>query len=367
MTDRSTPPTGVLERTTNPRLLAVIRIALGAIAALKGVALTFVTGISPGLTLPWIGLSAAVALGWGARAAAALLVLFGAYLMMQGVYWNHLYLLTLLLGLVVLSDSEQHHALLPRGSGDADAWPVFLMRCQLSIVYFFAAAGKVNGDFLSGDTLQHQFENALISLPDPGALLPLMSYGTIMVELFLALAVWSPRLRRFAFGIALPLHLAMLTISTNADDLIGITLFSLLMFTLLIAFVEAPERGRVVVWDDQCSFCRRWVEVVRRVDALAALRFVGLSHSEEYLPLGVSPERADRAIQLVEPDGRIREGYDAVRGIVSVIPGGHLVAPLMGLPGLPAIGDRVYRRVAARRSCRYEPSAAVEVDARTRS
>ena len=123
---------------------------------------------------------------------------------------------------------------------------------------------------------------------------------------------------------------------------------------LAVPSLLVDRRARTVVWDDSCSFCRRWVALFRRLDALGALHFVGSSRPEAFAGTGVTREAADEAMQLVEPDGKVRSGFDAVRGIVAVLPFGYLVAPVMALPGIRQSGHYLYRKVAASRTCAYE-------------
>ena len=127
---------------------------------------------------------------------------------------------------------------------------------------------------------------------------------------------------------------------------------------LALPTLLGERRERMVVWDDSCSFCRRWVAVFHRLDMLGVLHFVGSSRPEAYASTDVTREAADEAMQLVEPDGVVKSGFDAVRGIVAVLPFGYLVAPVMGLPGIRHTGHYVYRKVAASRTCAYEVGSA---------
>jgi predicted DCC family thiol-disulfide oxidoreductase YuxK len=310
----------------------------------------------------WSVLALPVILGWHARLAAGLLAAFGIVLISSGSFFynNHMYLLCLTLFLVSLSDCERHYALRPRGSGPIDRWPRNLMQFQLTVVYLFAGLQKINPRFLSGDALDYYLERAVGPFAPLGNLLagtsvvvPL-AFTVIALEISLALAVRLPRLRQAAFGAALPLHVGMLLVAYNDLELFGIVLFAILTFVLLSSYVDLPEQGRLVVWDDSCGFCRRWIDAVRRFDAFHALRFVGSSAPAAYDATGVTAAAAAAAVQLVEPDGTVRAGIAAVQGIVSVLPGGFLVAPYLSLPVVRQVGDRVYRRVAARRTCNYE-------------
>jgi predicted DCC family thiol-disulfide oxidoreductase YuxK len=106
----------------------------------------------------------------------------------------------------------------------------------------------------------------------------------------------------------------------------------------------------VVVWDDGCGFCAGWVRWFRRLDWIGALQFVPRS-ALAGASLPVSEEAATEALQLVFPSGRVRSGFAAVVGVAELLPLAFLWAPLLRLPFVAAVGERVYRRVAARRTC----------------
>jgi predicted DCC family thiol-disulfide oxidoreductase YuxK len=89
----------------------------------------------------------------------------------------------------------------------------------------------------------------------------------------------------------------------------------------------------------------------RRLDWLAAFRFVGLNDLEEYRHLDVTPESAAEAVQLVELDGRIYGGFEAVRRVLEVLPLTFLWAPYLALRPVRAVGDEAYRALAVRRTC----------------
>jgi predicted DCC family thiol-disulfide oxidoreductase YuxK len=273
-----------------------------------------------------------------------------------GFYKNHFYLLVLAISFIAMMACDRRYCVLPRGKGTAPGWPLILMRVQVSVVYGYAGIAKVNPEFLSGDVLGYYFERALMPMELPVASLVTVAIATVALEVFIAGAVWLGRLRPVAFGLVLPLHFGMLFVAGDALQFFEIVLFAAIMTTLLTAFLHLPERGRLVVWDDSCTFCRRWVALFRRADAFGALRFAGASDPAGYAGTGVTPEALTTAMHLVEPDGTVRSGFDAVRGIVAVLPFGFLVAPWMALPGARHLGTWGYRRVALRRTCAYLPA-----------
>jgi predicted DCC family thiol-disulfide oxidoreductase YuxK len=309
--------------------------------------------------LVWAILAVAVVLGWRARVAAVAATITGAVMVTAGAEFfnnNHMYLATICMGLVAFSDCERFYALRPR-AGLPDEWPRWMMRIQLSVVYGYAGLQKVNSEFLSGDALDAYMSQAVGPLAplahalSGSAIVVPMAYSVVLVEVGMALLVWSKRTRPLVFATAIPLHIAMWLVPYNTIEFLGVVLFAILTFTLLSAWVDAVPRARLVVWDDTCTFCRRFVTAVQRVDAWGALRWQGSSSPSAYDGTGVTPEAAALALQLVEPDGRVLSGFAAVRGIAAVTPLGFLIAPWLALAPVARAGEAVYRRVAARRTC----------------
>ncbi|MDH3306444.1 MAG: HTTM domain-containing protein [Acidimicrobiia bacterium] len=157
----------------------------------------------------WLVSAAAYTIGWKTNVAGRLLfgIMAVTVAVDQQLYSNHAYLLWLLVGLSTLSrpgaawslDSRTHHQV------RVPAWPVVLMCTQVSLVYLFAAATKLNPDFLSGLMLERWLApSAQWAVGASRA----MSVITPIVESFLGLALWSPRLRRFAILGGVLFHLS---------------------------------------------------------------------------------------------------------------------------------------------------------------
>jgi hypothetical protein len=54
----------------------------------------------------------------------------------------------------------------------------------------------------------------------------------------------------------------------------------------------------MVVWDDECSFCSKWIHRSKRLDWLGAFTFVGASDVAAYRHTGVTPAGAWRRSSL---------------------------------------------------------------------
>ena len=302
----------------------------------------------------WAGTAVAVLVGWRTRrAGAALCVTLASVLLLdQQLFSNHLYLMALLSGILVIADSGAALSLDARRAGERDdvsRWPVWLLQFQVSAVYLFASLAKVNPDFLSGTTVATSLRRVgPLAIPDAWrSMEPMLILAVLAVcaEGFVALAIWSPRWRPTAFVVALGLHASLAVWFSPTYPLI---IFAVAMLPLLVLFLDAAP-GRVVVWDDGCGFCATWVKWFKRLDWLHALRFVTRSE----LPasgLPVSEDAAARALQIVWSDG-VHGGFAAVTRILEIIPVAFLWAPLLRLPPIAWAGEIGYRWVALRRKC----------------
>ncbi len=106
----------------------------------------------------------------------------------------------------------------------------------------------------------------------------------------------------------------------------------------------------VLLFDGDCGFCRRWVRRLQRWDRRRAIDYVSAADRGAVAGLPpLSDTALDRAMQLVTRDGRVYAGARALPILLPFLPGGRLLAPLMRVPGVQPLADRVYAWVAARR------------------
>jgi predicted DCC family thiol-disulfide oxidoreductase YuxK len=106
---------------------------------------------------------------------------------------------------------------------------------------------------------------------------------------------------------------------------------------------------RVVLYDDDCGFCKWSLNKVLTWDRRRTLRPVAIQSDEGQHLLASIPE-AERldSFHLVLPDGEVRSAGDAAAPLVAELPGGTPLAALFRT--LPAPTERVYRLVADNRS-----------------
>ena len=108
----------------------------------------------------------------------------------------------------------------------------------------------------------------------------------------------------------------------------------------------------IVLYDGQCPLCQRSVRILKRLDWFRRLVFQDArdvaSLPECAVPL--DPEKLLVEMHLVTPDRqRVYAGFYAFRYMAWRLPVCWFLAPLLYLPGVPAVGQRVYLAVAKNR------------------
>lgn len=127
------------------------------------------------------------------------------------------------------------------------------------------------------------------------------------------------------------------------------------------------DRRIVVLYDEDCGFCRWSSERLRAWDRRHALRFAPIQSAQGRRLLAPVPKVARlESMHAVTPDGRVWSAGAAVPVILRVLPAGAPAAVMARLA--PGFTERAYRAVAARRvrlgallgrdACAVDPSSA---------
>lgn len=201
----------------------------------------------------WLCAALAFALGLRTRLCGAIVTMSMAYTLFfdQQLYSNHLYLATLVLLLLTIAESGARFSLHARWSGGRDLileWPILLLKIQISIVYFYAALVKVNPQYLSGAMLASFWPfNTLAALSggwSPAQILPFLAIASILAELFLAVALWLPRLRWLALAVGIGFHLMIIYTggATPGEPDIPFAIFALVTVAPYALFFDFPAR-----------------------------------------------------------------------------------------------------------------------------
>jgi predicted DCC family thiol-disulfide oxidoreductase YuxK len=304
-------------------------------------------------TLVWMLAGAALTLGHRARLSAGVLcaMSIGLHVVDQNFWAHHVYFMTLVLLLLTIIDSDASLSLRwlrdQRPERDVLWWPVWLVQVQLTLAYLFTAMAKLNPAFLDGAVLQ----TALELPPDWVWLAPWIALPALGAEFFIGVALWVPALRPWALLVGFALHGL---VPVLMGPYVGLLVFTLLVWSIYILFVDDRPQSRLVVWDDTCSFCRGWVTWLRRLDWLRVHRFEGSSRPEALAEARVTAEAAKDEIKL-RVGSRTIGGFAAIAAILESLPIGFLWARALTLPPIRWLGAAAYRRVAQRRHCLLPP------------
>jgi predicted DCC family thiol-disulfide oxidoreductase YuxK len=115
----------------------------------------------------------------------------------------------------------------------------------------------------------------------------------------------------------------------------------------------AARAGRaLVLYDGQCPLCVKSASTIKRFDWTYALRFQD-ARDVDALPEReppLDPQRLLNEMHLITPDNNhVYRGFGAFRWIAWRLPLLWPIAPLMYLPGIPALGEKAYLWIARNR------------------
>ncbi len=113
--------------------------------------------------------------------------------------------------------------------------------------------------------------------------------------------------------------------------------------------VDASRAVPVMIYDDDCAFCRHWIRRWQRLTG-SAVEYAPYQEALDRFPQ-VSLESAEAAVQLVVPGGEVLSGAAAVcRALRDVHGWGWADRAYTKLPGFRPIAEMVYRLVARNRT-----------------
>ena len=105
-----------------------------------------------------------------------------------------------------------------------------------------------------------------------------------------------------------------------------------------------------VLFDSQCGVCRSGTAMLARLDTGQRFEFLSLDcPTAASLVPGNSREELFREMHVVDPDGSVYSGAEAVRVIALRVPSLWWSIPYLFLPGSLPMWRRLYAAVARRR------------------
>jgi predicted DCC family thiol-disulfide oxidoreductase YuxK len=320
----------------------------------------------PAYILAWVVAAAAFAVGWHTRIAGALLCALMGYVLVvdQQTYSNHLYLLTLIVLLLTIADSGRGVSVDARRRGPSTiaAWPVTLLKLQVSIVYIFAALSKINVIYLSGAVVYLNLQPSLKALVGGYAatstVMMIVAVLSVLVELWLAVALWSPKWRSRAVSVAIAFHLG-LVFSLTWDLSVQLAVFTIAMMSLYVLFFDHVPHRLTVYFDSSCGVCT-WViswfvsrDQQKIITAISAADRVAFRHDTSGFDLAKS------VLVIDEETGERLTQSRAFAAMVKGLPAAYQLLRVLALPGFVLVSDAAYRLIAR---YRHKISAAFGLD-----
>jgi hypothetical protein len=211
-------------------------------------------------------LALCIAVGFLYRLSATLFALGYTYIFLidQTLYQNHYYLICLVSLLMIFVPAHRTLSVDARlwpntRSSFIPAWPLWLLRAQIAIVYFFGGVAKLNLDWLQGYPLRDWLPGSDFYLPlfsdlfYEGWVCLLFSYAGLLIDLLAApLLLWG-RTRAWALATLLLFH-------CMNKVLFGIGVFPVLASSLTLLFLPPTWPRRLFNWphpgDTQPLFSR---------------------------------------------------------------------------------------------------------------
>jgi predicted DCC family thiol-disulfide oxidoreductase YuxK len=119
--------------------------------------------------------------------------------------------------------------------------------------------------------------------------------------------------------------------------------------------VAKPASGGAryaMLFDGGCGLCKGVASVAVHLDLFNRIEPMDVVHDwpriAERFPF-LSREKCLEDMHVVKPDGSVVTRFEAYRHLAWQMPATWLIVPLLYVPGVPQIGDRIYRYVAVHR------------------
>ena len=105
------------------------------------------------------------------------------------------------------------------------------------------------------------------------------------------------------------------------------------------------------LYDGNCVICRSTCEAMRALDWRNRIEFVDLHEGGAWRSRcpHLSHEQLMLEIHVIDGEGEVYAGFDGTRRMLRATPLGKPLWLLLRLPGLDALGARVYRFIARQR------------------
>lgn len=234
---------------------------------------------------------------------------------------------------------------------------------QVALIYLAAAAFKLKSHYwIEGDAVRYALHydwyvtTLGVWIREQAWLIPWLTWGTIAVEglgpLMVFAPVWNGPLRMAGAAALMALHVGFIFT-------MSILLFPYASLVCLLPLIPTwcwrrcfhrlrteSRLGLRIYYDGTCTFCRRMVRLIHTVFLLPETQVEPASPGTDEAEL---MERV-RSWVVVDGDGLAHTRFDGFVTILRHSPWACWMARPLALPPIGAIGDGLYRWVAAHRS-----------------
>lgn len=112
------------------------------------------------------------------------------------------------------------------------------------------------------------------------------------------------------------------------------------------------NNAALILYDGECTLCRESMTILRRLDWFGRLTYQNARAVDE-LPVTtppLDPVRLLEEMHLLTPDReQVHHGFAALRWLAWHLPLLWPIAPFLIIPGIPALGQRIYLWIARHR------------------
>ncbi|UCF21283.1 MAG: DUF393 domain-containing protein [Gemmatimonadota bacterium] len=116
-----------------------------------------------------------------------------------------------------------------------------------------------------------------------------------------------------------------------------------------LALMDRAGMGTwILIYDGDCQFCQRQVDLIRRWDVDGRIEPLPFQRAD-LARLGVERAAAEEAMHLVAPSGQVWRGAEAARALIGLLPRLRGLAWVFRFPGAMGFSEAAYRWVAKRR------------------
>jgi predicted DCC family thiol-disulfide oxidoreductase YuxK len=106
----------------------------------------------------------------------------------------------------------------------------------------------------------------------------------------------------------------------------------------------------LIFYDAQCPICQRSRQLLERLAPATEMRFIDINDARQMAAYPqIDPQAGRGQMHVLDPAGRLIGGFDALVALTPIIPLLAWAQPLLGVAPIRALGQKMYRWLAANR------------------